>query len=142
MMSETTMVAVEFELLGQVVRCERQRVDGASGAWTVVVDGAVHGPAFLAADDDDRDDVIRRAAAWLHENRAIRVPDPPWQWSVMDRDGREWWARLTTPYEFSGPLLGRELILRDCIAGVEERIPWPETLPPPRAAELRRMLGA
>jgi len=132
------MNVVEFEAFGQVVRCER--LAGASGeTWSLSADGTARGVRFPARPDDLRDDVAQRALLLLCESNLIRIPDAPWQWSVIGGLGREWWVRLT-PGDAS-LVVARELVLRDTVSGQEERMPWPDDVAPPRAGQLRRLVG-
>jgi hypothetical protein len=132
------MTVVEFEAFGQVIRCER--LAGPAGpVWSIFADGSPRGVPFAATPDDLRDDVAQRALLMLCESKLIRIPDSPWQWSVIGGLGREWWVRLTT----GDPSLvaARELVLRDTVSGQEERMPWPDDVAPPRAGQLRRLVG-
>jgi hypothetical protein len=132
------MNSVEFEAFGQVVRCERHATDAGSN-WSLSVDGIPKGQPFPASPDDLRDDVAQRALLLLCDRRLIRVPESPWQWSVIGDLGREWWVRLSVGDP--GMHSGRQLVMRDTVSGLEERMPWPDDVAPPRAGQLRRFVG-
>lgn len=135
------MSDVEFEYCGQRIRCER-RPDPTGSKWWVTVDGRECGAAFRARPFDSQQEVARRAVAWLRDRAAVRVPDPPWQWSVLDQGGREWWIRLTTVFDRDHDRSrGRQLVLRDRVRGRELRQAWPESIPAPAGPELRAMVA-
>lgn len=132
------MNTVEFEAFGQIIRCERHGA-GRNAKWTIAVDDAPRDQTFPADPEDLRDDVAQAALLLLCEARQIRIPEPPWQWSVIGALGREWWIRLGPGDPATGS--ARTLHLRDTVTGQEERMPWPDDAAPPRAGQLRRLVG-
>ena len=135
------MDIVTFEAYGQAVRC---RIDKRAGdnLWRVEVDGHDRGDYMPWSPDDDRENIAAAAREYLERNRLFRIPEPPWEWSVLDERGREVWARMTSPQAPGwSEEAGRELILRDRITARQRRIPWEEGLRAPAAAELRQLLG-
>ena len=145
------MSEVVFEGHGQRIRCwiEVGPLAGADAGgasaqarrWCVELDGAPAGVLMRAEASDSRDDVAERAVAFLKSQRVLRIPDPPWQWSVLDAGGSEWWARLTPPWhaERDEPQ-DRQLVLREQATGQERRVPWGAGKAPDADA-LRRLLA-
>jgi hypothetical protein len=142
---------VVLESHGQRIRCwiDIGPLAGAAGGgaaaptrrWCVELDGAQAGVLMRAEASDSRDDVAERAVAFLKSQGALRVPDPPWQWSVLDAGGGEWWARLTPPWHAErGESQDRQLVLRERATGRERRVPWAEGKAPDADA-LRRLLA-
>ena len=134
---------VVFEKHGQAILCHVDRaLHRRVPFWRVDVDAVDHGYAFPASPDDECDDVKRRVLDWLTARDALRVPDQPFRWSVLDKRGREWWARLTQELEPGmDPRVGRQLVLLDRQTGREQRLSWMDGARDPRADELRRLIG-
>jgi hypothetical protein len=144
------MSELKFETYGQRIRCWIDRgprvdetgvVSGEGEHWRVELDGHDVGPLMPAEPSDSREDVTERAVAFLKAHDALRIPEPPWQWSVLDSSGAEWWARLTPPWDPDGhedP--ARQLVLRSTLSGGERRIAWDDPTRSPTAAELKRMV--
>jgi len=137
------MDEVVFEKHGQAILCYVDRaMDRRMPFWRVDVDAVDLGHAFPASPDDERDDVQRRVLEWLAARDALRVPDQPFRWSVLDTRGHEWWARLTHELEPGmDPRVGRQLVLRERATGRERRLSWMDGARDPRAEELRRLIG-
>lgn len=129
------MNAVELEAYGQRIRCERHTGPEGS-AWAVSVDGVHRGLPFPATPSDMRDDVAQRALLLLCHEKLIRIPDAPWQWSVLDESGREWWGRVVG---WEGGE-GRKLLIRAADDPAEREHPWPEHRGLPTSADLRELL--
>ena len=134
------MDVVNFEKHGQAVRCRTDKSAG-EGLWRAEVDGHDRGDFMPRSTDDERENVAEKAVEYLERNRLFRIPEPPWQWSVLDDRGSEVWARVTSPREPGwSEEAGRELIFRDRVTGRQPRIPWEEGLRVPTAAELKELL--
>ncbi len=146
------MKEVKFETYGQRIRCliDRGPLEGWNGAasgegerWRVELDGVDVGPLMPAEPSDSREDVAERAVALLKANDELRVPDPPWQWSVLDASGAEWWARITPPWEpddhDDAPC---QLVLRSVRTGRERRVVWDDPVSVPSAEQLKRLVSA
>jgi len=133
---------IDFEEFGQPVHCW---VDDASGApvWRVEVGGTDHGDFRAAEYDDDRDRIAAAAFDYLKRHSLLRIPPEPWQWSVLDDQGDEYWVRLTTPFDsgWNGHI-GREIVAHHAGNGRERRVLWQEGLRPPKPGELRVMLSS
>jgi len=123
----------EFEKHGQLVHLY---IDlGPPRVWRMEVDATDRGVLMPAGPQDVRDDVARRAVEALTVSGHIRVPTPPWLWSVLDTQGREWWGRL------DGDGAGRRLVLMEVGTNREHRLAWMEERPP-GAAMLRQLVEA
>lgn len=143
------MREVRYEMYGQCIHCriERGPLDGRNGIasgegerWHVELDGRDVGPLMAAEPADSSEDVAERAVALLKANAELRVPDPPWQWSVLDADGAEWWGRITPPWEpESNEDAPRQVILRSVQTGRERRVVWDVPARTPTAEELKRL---
>jgi hypothetical protein len=72
----------------------------------------------------------------LSRTQQLRVPEAPWQWSVLDGRGREWWGRLRQEHK------GRFLLLQRVGDAREHRLPWAEGMSPPASTDLRRLVEA
>lgn len=144
------MAEVTFERFGQRIRCwieERAQSEAAATAggenrlWFVSLDGQPIGPLMQADADDVRDDVAQRALADLKARGVLRIPELPWQWSVLDAGGAEWWGRLTPHWESDGAEpAARQLVLRARATGVEKRLDWPDPVQAPDGELLRRLI--
>jgi len=144
------MREVQFESYGQLVRCRIEqgpleaRDGSASGEgerWRVELDGVDVGPLMPAEPSDSREDVTDRAVALLKANADLRVPEPPWQWSILDAAGAEWWGRITPPWEpevHEDP--ARLVVLRSVETGRERRVAWGDPARSPTAEDLKRLV--
>ncbi|MGD8279467.1 MAG: hypothetical protein PVH00_15620 [Gemmatimonadota bacterium] len=144
------MREVRFETYGQRIRCriEQGPLGGRNGSpsgegerWRVELDGVDVGPLMPAEPSDSREDVTERAVALLKASNDLRVPDPPWQWSILDASGTEWWGRITPPWDpedADDPV--RQLVLRSVPTGRERRLVWDDPARKPSAEELQRLL--
>jgi hypothetical protein len=129
---------IVFEKHGQVVHCI---VDpGPPPEWRVSVDGADCGTAGRVHPDEAQDEVAHRMAEWLFVNGHLRVPPPPWSWSVLSGSGDEWWVRLEVTGA-DGIRSCRELVLFDRLAEREHRVQWDSAAFEPGRAELRSLIG-
>lgn len=123
---------VEFVCYGQEVRCwlETERgepVEGRSAGyglrWHVAVDGVSAGIAgdWIASEDEIA--IERRMRWFLVETGGLRVPAQPWQWSILDVNGSEWWVRLVAE-EAAGRPTVPELVFLACADGRIVSHPW------------------
>jgi hypothetical protein len=129
---------LEFEKYGQRVHLY---VDlGPPKVWRMEIDAVDCGVLGLSMPQDVRDEIALRAIMALTVSGHLRVPAKPWEWSVVDGQGREWWARLALPFESRDPPTGPQLWMHDVTTGREHQLPWEQELPPD-GAELRRLVG-
>lgn len=137
------MSEFNFELYGQEIRCYRDPETEAGGeapagtgaaVWRVEHEGVARPATMPAGMRDTREAVTAWATQAILADGSLRVPDPPWSWSIRV-GGAEWWARLETPN-----LAVRVLLLRERARGEEHRVPWPADRQAPSRRELVRAL--
>jgi len=127
------MDRLEFEFYGQAVKCW---LDPGEQEWALAVDG-LRMPGGVGRDHrDTREFLGYRVVDLLREKGVLRQADEPWSWSVLDEQGREWWARLVAGENADFPI---DLLLLDCDTGIERRVPWTFDTRPNGAA-LRQLI--
>lgn len=128
---------IGFEKHGQVIRCV---IDpGPPPVWRLSVDGADRGASLAVDPDQAQDEVARMSVEWLYVNGHLRVPPPPWSWSVVDASGDEWWVRLELEGG-PGTRPGRSLVLFERRTERQHRVGWDLATSEPSARELRDVI--
>ena len=130
---------IRFEHCGQLVHCVVE--SGTAPVWRLSVDGRDCGAVLRADPEQAQDEVARMAVDWLYVNGHLRVPPPPWSWSVRDRTGSEWWVRVELGSERESRGAGRTLVLFEPRSDREHRMSWDSPAMTPSARELREVIA-
>jgi hypothetical protein len=135
------MIRFAWEAYGQSIRCficsrvAKGENEPDPQEWRVSVDYADRGAVPGASSADDRKTIMRLAIAHLERVGGIRIPQPPWSWSVIDAGDVEWWGRLESTDT------GDRLLLSNRSNRREYNIAWDSALRAPTAAELRTLVS-